>query len=476
MECNPTSPNHAGWTPLHYAAIYNHLAIVHYLIVKHGVNPSCMDNSGSTPLHFACASGHINIVGFLTNEMNKHLALKDVTSIQDNDGWTPLHYATENNHTELVQYMIDKQEAYPLCRNKHGSMPLHIACACGSIKLVHYLIIEMSKFIPLTDVVCIQNYDRWTPLHYAAQKNHLEIVRFLVAKHRVDLLCQTDLGSAPLHLACAGGHIELVHFLIHEMSKIHAIKDIVSIQDQKGWAPLHSATLKNRSNVVQYLITKQFVDPLRKTRHGSTPLHLACMGGDIGTVSLLVNEMKKYLPLKDVICIRDRNGSTPLHYAAQSYHPELVMHMIIKLQANPLCKTNHGSLPLHCASSRNVAICLVNEMCKHLKLEDVLKICDHGGWTPLHYAVRNNNPEVVKYLIDELRMDPLHQAKDGSTAIHLANDKYMIQYLMNKVKHLEHKGCIQDKNGWTLLHRAAWNNDIQLVKHFVTEEEVDVLS
>ena len=155
-----------------------------------------MDNSGSTPLHFACASGHINVVGFLINETNKHLALKDVASIQD-DGWIPLHYATENNHIELVQYTIDKLQAYPLCWNKHGSMPLHIACAWGSIKLVHYLsmIIEMSKFIPLAKVVCIQNYDKWTPLHYAAQKNHHEIVKFLIAKHRVDLLCQTNLGS-----------------------------------------------------------------------------------------------------------------------------------------------------------------------------------------------------------------------------------------------------------------------------------------
>ncbi len=53
-----------------------------------------------------------------------------------------------------------------------------------------------------------------TPLHCAAEKGHLEIVRLLAGECNADVHVFDDLNCTPLHLACKEGHINIVRLLI----------------------------------------------------------------------------------------------------------------------------------------------------------------------------------------------------------------------------------------------------------------------
>ena len=128
---------------------------------------------------------------------------------------------------------------------------------------------------------------------------------------------------------------------------------------------LHFAARYNHLELVQYLAAKQQVDPLCQTKHGSTPLHLACQGGNIDIVRYLMNEMKKYPSLKDMVYIKDHAGWTPLHCAAKCNHLEIVQYLVSKEQVDPLFQTKRGSTPLLlvCISGNiDVVRYVVNEM------------------------------------------------------------------------------------------------------------------
>ncbi|WP_245994743.1 MULTISPECIES: ankyrin repeat domain-containing protein [unclassified Wolbachia] len=57
-----------------------------------------------------------------------------------------------------------------------------------------------------------QNNKRYTPLHIAAEKNHIEVVKILVEK--ADVNAEGIEDKTPLHLAAAKGHKDVVETLI----------------------------------------------------------------------------------------------------------------------------------------------------------------------------------------------------------------------------------------------------------------------
>ena len=128
---------------------------------------------GRNTLHLAAIAGQLGVLTYFTEERGLN------PSIQDQHGWTPLHYAARYNHLMLAQYLVTKQQVDPLCQTKGGSTPLHKACQGGHYDLVQYLAKEMIKYLPIKEVLCIQDQAGWTPLHYAAMFNHFKIVQYL---------------------------------------------------------------------------------------------------------------------------------------------------------------------------------------------------------------------------------------------------------------------------------------------------------
>ena len=55
-----------------------------------------------------------------------------------------------------------------------------------------------------------------TPLHYAANNNHLKVVRYFINEQHCDQITRDNDGNTPLHLACCNGHLNIVQYLISE--------------------------------------------------------------------------------------------------------------------------------------------------------------------------------------------------------------------------------------------------------------------
>jgi len=103
---------------------------------------------------------------------------------------------------------------------------------------------------------------RRTPLHYAAQKGHLEIIGILL-EHFADVSAtETKLKETPLHRAAVGGTAECIKLLLKYKADLHALN-----LDRR--TPLHRASMAGNIDTLTCLITNGSATGL-KDKHGKT--------------------------------------------------------------------------------------------------------------------------------------------------------------------------------------------------------------
>ncbi len=101
----------------------------------------------------------------------------------------------------------------------------------------------------------------------AAKKGDAQSVRELVAADRSLLDARDADGSSPLHCAAWKGHVEVVRALIDAGADVNALNQ----NDHYGTTPLHAAAHGNQRAVVEVLLAAG-ADATIQNIHGRTPL------------------------------------------------------------------------------------------------------------------------------------------------------------------------------------------------------------
>ena len=139
-----------------------------------------------------------------------------------------------------------------------------------------------------------------TPLHVAADRGYLGIVKFLL-RHGANPNMKNDYGNTPLHFAALYGHPEVVKLLIKHGAD-------PNIKNNYGWTPLHDAAYNGRLDVVKLLL-EHGANPNIQNNAGLTPLHYAVEGCFVDVVRVLLDHGAD-------LTIRDNEGMTPLDYGS----------------------------------------------------------------------------------------------------------------------------------------------------------------
>ncbi|NXX97576.1 EHMT1 methyltransferase, partial [Centropus bengalensis] len=154
---------------LYFSARQGELQKVLLMLVD-GIDPNFKMETQSkrTPLHAAAESGHVDIC---------HMLIQAGANIDtcSEDQRTPLMEAAENNHLETVKYLI-KAGALVDPKDAEGSTCLHLAAKKGHYDIVQYLLSNGKM-----DVNC-QDDGGWTPMIWATEYKHIELVKLLLAK------------------------------------------------------------------------------------------------------------------------------------------------------------------------------------------------------------------------------------------------------------------------------------------------------
>uniref|UniRef100_A0A8C2PDN6 Poly [ADP-ribose] polymerase n=1 Tax=Capra hircus TaxID=9925 RepID=A0A8C2PDN6_CAPHI len=190
-------------TPLHFAAGYNRVSVVEYLL-QHGADV------GLVPLHNACSYGHYEVAELLV----KHGAVVNVADLWK---FTPLHEAAAKGKYEICKLLL-QHGADPTKKNRDGNTPLDLVkegdtdiqdLLRGDAALLDAAkkgcLARVKKLSSPDNVNCRDTQGRHsTPLHLAAGYNNLEVAEYLL-QHGADVNAQDKGGLIPLHNAASYG-------------------------------------------------------------------------------------------------------------------------------------------------------------------------------------------------------------------------------------------------------------------------------
>ncbi|KAL1138787.1 hypothetical protein AAG570_008849, partial [Ranatra chinensis] len=215
------------------------------------VNPNQVMRDGGAvcALHAAASGGHLTIVHLLVQAGAN-------TEVLDKDQNTPLMLAVMHGYNDVVKYLI-KAGASVSFKGADGMTALHIAAKEGNIEACNHLLSSANTPPSYVDTV---DDGRWTPLVWAAENCHNEVVRFLLEKKADPQIRDSEMNIA-LHWAAFAGSMDISEDLLNYNSNIN-------LSNVHGDTPLHIAARQGAENCVVLLLARGArVDMMNKAGH-----------------------------------------------------------------------------------------------------------------------------------------------------------------------------------------------------------------
>jgi len=214
-------------------------------------------------------------------------------------------------------------------KQTRGMMPLHYAAWKGNVEIVKLL---LDHGADLHETIVEQSV-----IHFAARSGNVEVVSFLLDKG-ADVNARGFMEVTPLMYAAAGNDLKMARFLLERGADIQQ-KDI------QGFTALYNAVENGSPEIIDFLISRGAnVNETSKTSYGyETPLYHAMLRGRIDNAILLVTQYNAS------VNTRTADGSTPLHLAVYKGYQKMV-DVLLQNKSNPLAKDAKGLTPIELLS------------------------------------------------------------------------------------------------------------------------------
>lgn len=414
--------NDDGNVPIHVAVSQRDGGIV-ALLVANGASIDELNADGKTQLYCEAERGNDEVVAFLLAQgakvdartLESQTALfaaaergfdrvtrllvdagADVNAV-DLQQRTPLCLAAKNGHLLCVCLLLDRNAAID-AKQQLGRPPLLLAASNGHLEVVKYLLKRNPAAVLDTDK------RKWTALHAAVGNNRVDVATLLIGENvMVDAKREPD-GAAPLHLAAQRGYVSIVKLLVKNQASL-------DIKQSQGKTPLHLAVESDNIAVAEELVNAgasvRELDAKRRS-----PLLVAVSRNHARFVGLLLDRGAP-------VDVKDTEGRTPLMAAVKQGHLQIARRLVEK-GAEIDATQKHGRSALMLALSyrrHEVARWLVDEQGASVETKD------HAGWTPLHVAAASNDSDMVKLLVQKAATKAGATNRDGKTALDLAVEK-----------------------------------------------------
>ncbi|KAM6524164.1 hypothetical protein FSOLCH5_004768 [Fusarium solani] len=406
-------------TPLLLTAEMGHGTIVSLLLATEGVDADSRDGTGSTPLFHAAENGHATVLNmFLTTgkvdihaenrirqtparvavEMGHTDIVEQLLSIgkfdinsRNGSGETPLIRAVRRRHENLVKLLLAVDEIHVDLRDRFDRTPLSFAAEDG-LEAIAKLLIDTGK----ADVNLKDRNNR-TPLLFAAENGHEGVVRLLLGPGQAHVDARNNTGTTPFLHVIYDGHEAIARLLLATG------KAGIDIPDGSGFTPLLMAAYQGHESIVRLLLETGQVDVDANDTHGRTPLLWAAMKWNELIVRLLLEHGAE-------IDVRSRDGQAPLSVTSAN---EAITKILLAAAATKRDDSSQIPAPLLAQRGYETVVQLVlpNNMCVETNV-------DNSHPSP-SWATEYN--DMVKLQLAKARFDIDAKDQNGSTLLHYAS-------------------------------------------------------
>ena len=273
-----TATDSDGFTPLHHAARYGHLACLTLVVGHPGaylLSPAELDahnTHGGTPLYEAAYEGHRACCAAL-------IAAGADTAKADLDGHTPLIVAADEGQPSVCK-LLAVRGVDLLATTQHGYTAIHLAASNGYADVVKVLLPHLRR-LDNVDLCTVQSQDEddkdevygQTALQAACINGHHLVAKRLLAAGASRSATDSD-GSTPLHCAANFGHLACLTLVMGHPGAYLLSNAALNVEDIDGEAPLYQAAYFGHHACCATLIAAG-TDTAKAAKDGSTPLSIA---------------------------------------------------------------------------------------------------------------------------------------------------------------------------------------------------------
>ena len=305
--------------------------------------------------------------------------------------------------------------------------------------------------------------DKCTPLHYACQHGRVDVAQQLITHCKYSIESKDGKGHTPLHTAAQYGQVSTLKYLLHNLF----IDEILSLSLK------FDSTL---AHTLAFMFQLKLLDR-HKDRIGNTPLHTACVHGQLDIVQLLTHEIG---------CDPNNTNSeglSCLHLASQHGHLPLVRYLIEEVGSDVTLEDEHGRSPTYLAAGGghlDILKYLIGEKGSDphyttSKEWNTAEFIIASGRSLVHTASREGHLHVVRYLVEQHGCDPSHQDDEGVTPLYLACQQGHMDLVTYLITERNSDPNYTSKNSRTGLHAACWGGHLDVVKYLLEIHHSDLL-
>ncbi|WP_278846768.1 ankyrin repeat domain-containing protein [Brachyspira pilosicoli] len=315
----------------------------------------------------------------------------------------------------------------------------------------------------------------YTSLHRAIVNNDLNTVMELLKNENIDVNSKLGIevsidgwylgGATPLILASYLGYTDIVNALIEKGVDVKAKDDV------DGCMAIHLAAANGKNDVINILLDVDASNINDVDNRGNTPLHWASMKDRTDTVSLLI-ENGADIEAKDI------DNWTALHYAA-AFASLQTVEALVDNGADKNSLTKDGNIPVNYAKDETIKTYLSGGKIGREDTEEVVEE------ETTETEETNENTEASETITEDELNNELDTTQNGSivdpTVVDL--DPKQLELLIavknndiiavNALLKENVNPNFVDEEGYSPLHRAVLNNNLDVVNVLLSYKDID---
>ena len=246
-------------TPLHKAAMFDHVDIAGYLLDK-GAYIDALDKEKRSPLLLAASRNCVKMACFLISK-GSNIRLKD------------------SKQRNLIHLIIDQDSFNKLDENENAQKI--VQCKKSSMNALVKILNELSQQENYIDLLNDQDVHGCTCVHYASKFGYANCLKLLIS-YGADINFKNKDKQSPLHFAAKYGRNTSCLQILNCDSYTNNINE----KDITGMTPLHWAARNGHTRVVELLIQKGALI-YKSYGSGNNPFHEAAINGYTNSMRII---------------------------------------------------------------------------------------------------------------------------------------------------------------------------------------------